>query len=275
MAGRDDLKLDGLTLRTNCRPPAAVVHSFMPSDDRLSMPALLRRAEGLLPNYEHAIVDMPRESEFKGVCPSEMFFVYAAIQPFAPRQILESGRCRGESTLTLARCFPDTRIVSIEYDSASTHAPIAEAKLRPFANVDLLYGDSRDLLPTRLQPGDVVLLDGPKEFRALKLALRLLRTGKPCAVFIHDFTANAPARKFVEHHWPGAFFSDDPVFIARFREMDARLDPTHDPTLYGTFLCLPPGLPALYPVLLFQIIMARAAAIVREKLTRLRQLLKL
>ena len=249
----------------------------MPSDNRpeLSMAAVLQRAPTLLSNYEHAIADMPRETEFKGVCPSEMFFVYAAIHPCTPRQILESGRCRGESTLTLARCFPDTRIISVEFDSKSVHAPIAEAKLRPFPNVELLYGDSRDILPKHLQAGDVVLLDGPKEFRALKLAARLLRTGKPCAVFIHDFTASAPARKFVERHWPGAFFSDDPAFIARYREMDARLDPTHDPNLYGTFLCLPQGLPAPYPILLFQIVMARAAAIAREKLTRLLKFQKL
>jgi predicted O-methyltransferase YrrM len=240
----------------------------------LNIPALLERADDLLRGYERAMTGMPRETEFKGVCASEMFFVYAAIQPYAPRQILESGRCRGESTLTLARCFPDTRIVSVEYDSASTHAPIAEAKLQPYANVDLLYGDSRDILPGRLQTGDVILLDGPKEFRALKLAARLLRTGKPSAVFIHDFSANAPARKFIERSWPRAFFSDDPEFIARFREMDARLDPTHDPKIYGTFLCLPPGLPAPYPVLLFRIITARAAAIVREKLTRFWQFLR-
>jgi predicted O-methyltransferase YrrM len=248
----------------------------MPSDNgtALSISAVLQRASQLLSNYERAIAGMPRETQFKGVCPSEMFFVYAAIHPYAPQQILESGRCRGESTLTLARCFPDTRIISVEYDSTSIHAPIAEAKLRPFANVDLLYGDSRNILQKHLQAGDVVLLDGPKEFRALKLALRLLRTGKPCAVFIHDFTANAPARKFVERHWPRAFFSDEPAFSARFREMDARLDSTHDPNLYGIFLCLPPGLPAPYPILLFQIIMARAGTIVREKLARLRQFLK-
>lgn len=243
----------------------------MPSErdtTALSMPALLERADDLLPVYERAVAGMPRETEFKGVCPSEMFFVYAAIKPYAPQQILESGRCRGESTLTLARCFPQTQIISVEYDSASIHAPIAKAKLQPYANVDLLYGDSREILPGRLQTGDIILLDGPKEFRALKLAARLLHTGKPCAVFIHDFPPTAPARKFVERHWPHAFFSDDPTFIARFREMDARLDPTHDPKLFGTFLCLPPGLPAPYSVLLFRIIMARAAAIAREKLTR-------
>ena len=58
------------------------------------MPALLKRADDLRPAYERAVTGMPRETEFKGVCPSEMFFVYAAIKPFAPRQILESGRCR-------------------------------------------------------------------------------------------------------------------------------------------------------------------------------------
>jgi hypothetical protein len=113
-----------------------------------------------------------------------MFFFYATVHPLAPRQILESGRMRGGSTLILARCFPQARIVSVEFDRDSTHAAIAEEKLKPYANVELLYGDSREILPRRLQPGDAVLIDGPKDFRALKFALRLLRTGKPCAVLI-------------------------------------------------------------------------------------------
>jgi len=129
---------------------------------------------------------------------------YAAVKPFAPRQILESGRARGKSTLVLARCFPDARIVSVEYDRQSENAAAAEAKLKLCSNVELLYGDSREILPGRLQPGDAVLIDGPKDFRALKLALDLMRTERPCAAFVHDFLANSPQRKFVERNWPAA-----------------------------------------------------------------------
>ncbi len=157
---------------------------------------------------------------------------------------------RGGSTLMLARCFPQARIVSVEFDRDPTHAAIAEAKLKPYANVELLYGDSREILPGRLQTGDAVLIDGPKDFRALKFALRLLRTGKPCAVLIHDFHQGQPARKFVERHWPGAFFSDDPAFAVHLRELNLRIgrDPNSKHRV-APFVCLPAGLPAPYSML--------------------------
>jgi hypothetical protein len=136
--------------------------------------------------------------------------------------------------------------------------------------VDLLFGDSREILPKQLQSGDAVLIDGPKGFRALKLAAHLLRTGKPCVVLIHDFYAREPARKFVERSWPGAFFSDDPALASYFRELNARIgrDPDSKHSV-SPFVCLPAGLPAPYWQLLWKIIWARAAAIVIEKSGRL------
>lgn len=183
-----------------------------------------------------------------------MFLFYAAVKPFAPKQILESGRARGKSTLILARCFPESRIVSVEYERESDNAPAAEAKLKHESNVELLYGDSRALLPERLQSGDAVLIDGPKDFRAVKLAIDLLRTGKPCAVFVHDFPPNSPQRKFIERNFPNAFFGDDPLFRG-FQELDVERDPRQSgveaavsaggPRRYGIFVCLPSPLPPL------------------------------
>jgi len=199
-----------------------------------------------LPRYREIIATIPPEAGFGGIWESEMFLFYAAMKPFAPKQILESGRARGKSTLILARCFPNARIVSVEFDRQSENAGAAEAKLKSCKNLELLYGNWREILPERLQAGDAVLIDGPKDFRALKLALDLLRTGKPCAVFIHDFPPNSPQRKFVERNWPGAFFGDDPLF-ERFQRLDAERDPR--PNLqrrYGIFVCLPPRLPTPY-----------------------------
>src|SRR6266446_6661036 len=211
-----------------------------------SAASIAGRADRLLPDFRHAIETVPRESGFKGIGPRGIFFFYAAVRPFCPKQILESGRMRGESTLMLARCFPQARIVSVEYDLDPTHAAIAEAKLRPYSNVELLYGDSREILPQRLQTGDAVLIDGPKEFRALKLALDLLRTEKPCAVFIHDFPPNSPWRKFVERNWPDAFFGDDPLF-QRFQSLDDERDSRPNPQRrYGIFACLPPPVSLSY-----------------------------
>jgi len=232
----------------------------------LSITAVLERADNLLPEYRGAIADIPPESGFGGIWESEMFLFYAAVRPHAPRQILESGRARGKSTLILARCFPQARIVSVELDPHSPNAAAAEAKLKHYPNVELLYGDSRKLLTQRLQHGDAVLIDGPKEFRALKLALRLLRTGKPCAVFLHDFPANAPARKFVESHWLEAFFGDDPLF-QRFRSLDDERDPRDDRRrrCYGILACLPPDLPAPYWQLCVRLFLTRIFSALRSR----------
>jgi predicted O-methyltransferase YrrM len=219
-------------------------HRALPA---LSKAAVLERAHGLLPKFREAIADIPPEAGFGGIWESELLLFYAAAQPFAPKQILESGRARGKSTLVLARCFPQARIVSVELDSASPNAAAAEAKLAPHQNVELVYGDSRQILPERLQRGDAVLIDGPKDFRALELALGLLRTGKPSLIFVHDFPPRTPWRRFVERHWPGAFFGDDPMFEP-FRTLDDERDPRRDQRrrAYGVFVCLPPELPAPY-----------------------------
>jgi len=212
------------------------------------------RAERLLPEYQQIIANIPPEAGFGGIWESEMFLFYAAVKSFAPKQILESGRARGKSTLILARSFPDARIVSVEYERESENAPAAETKLKNEANIELLYGDSREILPQQLQSGDAVLIDGPKDFRALKLAIDLLRTGKPCAVFVHDFPPNSPQRKFVERNFPDAFFGDDLLF-RRFQSLDVERDPrargleaavsAASPRRYGVFVCLSPPLPTL------------------------------
>jgi predicted O-methyltransferase YrrM len=223
--------------------------------DLLRKSAVAERADALLPEYREIIGNIPPEAGFGGIWESEMLLFYAAIKPFASKQILESGRARGKSTLILARCFSDARIISVEFDRQSENAAAAEAKLKNEQNVELLYGDSRGILPQRLQNGDAVLIDGPKDFRALKLALDLMRTGKPCAVFVHDFPPNSPQRKFVERNWPNAFFGDDPLF-QRFQSLDNERDPRPNPQRrYGTFVCLPAPLPALYFLLRFRLML--------------------
>ena len=224
------------------------------SEMLLSKSAVAERADALLPEYRNIIASISPEAGFGGIWESEMLLFYAAIKPFVPKQILESGRARGKSTLILARCFPEARIISVEYDRQSENAAAAEAKLKNESNVDLLYGDSREILPNRLEPGDAILIDGPKDFRALKLAVDLLHTGKPCAVFVHDFPPNSPQRKFVERNWPDAFSGDDPLF-QRFQSLDVERDPRPNPQRrYGIFVCLPPQLPAPYWKLWFRLL---------------------
>src|SRR5436853_139425 len=128
----------------------------MPEQILLTKTAVAERADALLAKYREMIGSIPPEAGFGGIWESEMFLFYAAVQPFRPHQILESGRARGKSTLILARCFPEAGIVSIELERDSDNANAAEAKLKPYQNVELVYGDSRIILPGRLQPGDAV-----------------------------------------------------------------------------------------------------------------------
>ena len=187
-----------------------------------------------------------------------MFLFYAAVQLLSPKRILESGRARGKSTMILARCFPELPIISVEFERDSENAAAAEQKLKQFPNIELLYGDSREVLPQHLQPGDAVLIDGPKEFRALELTLDLLRTGKPSIVFVHDFPPGSLWRKFVERHWPDVFFGDDPAFDP-FRELDQERDPRTPGSRrgYGIFAVFPKQLPGSAARLQFALFLTR------------------
>ena len=232
------------------------------SDLPAGIDALLANADRFLPDFRTAIDAMPRHERGPGIFISEMFFFYCVVRPMNPPRILESGRDLGGSTLLLANCFPRTRILSVEFEAASPRATIAMNKLALYKNVECLFGDSRDILPKLLEPGDPILIDGPKEFRALKLALNLLRTRRPSAVFMHDFGAGTPWRQFLDRHWPGAFFSDHPEFLRRFGSLD-NIGAAPRPT---TFACLPASLPASYHTLLSKIVLARTKSLAPDKI---------
>jgi hypothetical protein len=201
--------------------------------------SLLDEAEILLPRYLGATEGLVHEK--KGIRRSELFFFYALVAPGNPARIVESGRARAQSTLVLARLFPKASIVSLESDPASPDVKIAAERLRECSNVECRFGDSLLLLPNLVQAGDVVLIDGPKDFRALKLAFRLLAGGKPAAVFVHDLWQGSPARKFVDRYLPTALLSDDRQWVERYATLDSRkrLPPSESssrPWAYGATL---------------------------------------
>lgn len=229
--------------------------------------AVLARAAQAEQDFAEQIKGVPYEE--KGVFFSEMLFVLAAAGRGYKGLVLESGRARGQSTFVLGTVFPQAKIVSIEFDSHSPDVPIAAERLKPFDNVELLFGDSRKLLFDRLEPGAVVVIDGPKGFRALRLSLQLLRTGKVKVVFIHDVYKGIPTRAFLDRYVPSTIYSDQTDFVERFKHLDAccwdgfgkdAVMEWHPPTLndsdprsYGpTFACLPYDPAVSYTRLLWQ-----------------------
>jgi predicted O-methyltransferase YrrM len=180
---------------------------------------LLDEAEALLPRYVALTSELPHAR--KGIRRSELLFFYALAARHQPTRIIESGRARAQSTLTLSRLFPHASIVSVEVDPNSADVAMAAERLRGCANVDCQFGDSIRVLPELVAPGDIVLIDGPKGFRALKLALRLLRTGHVSAVFVHDLWLGSTTRRFVDRTLPSALLSDEPRWVERYATVDS------------------------------------------------------
>jgi hypothetical protein len=249
--------------------------------------AVLARADQVLDHFQSLIQNVPYED--KGVFFSEMLFVLAAVGPGFTGQVMESGRARGQSTFILGGIFPQSKIISIEFDRDSPDAPVAEDRLKDFPHVELLYGDSRRLLFERLEPGAVVIIDGPKGFRAIRLALQLLRTGKVHMVFIHDTYKGLATRRFLERHVPGTLFSDHEPFVERFKHLDKscwdgfnagsplewRPAPgrsSRKPSYGPTFACIPHDPACAYGPLLWRLhlanVMARAGRSANKKLGR-------
>lgn len=168
------------------------------------------QAAATLAEFQALMAGIPYER--KGILFSEMFFFWLCARDVKPRRILESGRARGQSTLILSHCFPDAEIVSVEYDRNSPDVAVAAERLQGRGNVRQLFGDATRLLPEMAQDGDVALIDGPKGYRGLRLALNLLASGRLPLVFVHDTARGAPERDFLDRRMPEAAYSDRPDF---------------------------------------------------------------
>jgi len=231
------------------------------------MPALNREhvlevAESLRKRFEK--IGAGTDYESKGVFFSEALFIGACCHDRQPKRFIESGRARGQSTVLLAKSFPERPIISVEFDSDSPDCAVAARRLSPHLNVELSFGDSMKLLPELVQPGDAVVIDGPKHFHALRLALRLLQMKRAELIFIHDLHRGTPERRFMEREFPAVLYSDDSEFVRRYSYLDdvcwrtgypnvgvserARLFGANGEFSYGpTFACLPTAALPLRP----------------------------
>lgn len=168
--------------------------------------------------FANLVADIPYER--KGIPNSEMFFLWLCAKSATPRRILESGRARGQSTLMLARCFPDAEVISVEHDSSSPDVAVAAERLKGESNVRLLFGEGTRMLPRLAEQGDVALIDGPKGFRGIRLALSLLASGKLPLVFIHDLGPATSERRFFDGKLSSVRYSDEPEIVRVSHTLD-------------------------------------------------------
>ena len=164
--------------------------------------------------------------EERGILHSEMLAVCAVCTEMGVDTVIESGRARGQSTLTLARYFEGSGVgvSSIEL-MRDKDAAYAEQRLAGMPGLELLYGDSLELIPRLIEgmPGKrmAVLLDGPKGAVAIDLAKRLFRDhAGVVAIFIHDMRAGTPQRPALEEAHGRVFFTDDDAFVSSYGDLD-------------------------------------------------------
>jgi hypothetical protein len=172
--------------------------------------------------YDFSVAVNKINYERKGILYSEMFFLYISSLKIQPKRIIESGRARGQSTLILSTIFPKCEIISIEHDQNSEDVKIAAQRLKNQKNIKLLFGDATKLLPEILENGtsDIVLIDGPKEYKAIRLALDILKFKNVKKVFIHDMLHGSPERNFLEKNIQSISCSDQPVIAKHTHKLD-------------------------------------------------------
>jgi hypothetical protein len=164
--------------------------------------------------------------EERGILHSEMLAVCGLCRELGVERIIESGRCRGQSTLVLSRFFEGSpvRIDSIDF-ARDENAAFAEERLRPYAATTLHYGNSQRLIPQLLaespQKPTAILLDGPKGFEALELARRCFAEHPNIvAVFIHDMRRGTPQRDQSPALPFRTFYTDESGYLDEFASID-------------------------------------------------------
>ena len=171
--------------------------------------------------FDSLIKNIPYEN--KGILYSEMFFLYLNSINLEPLRIIESGTARGQSTLILSKLFPEAKIISIEYDKQSKDVLIASERLSKQKNVTLKYGDSNYIFPKIFQNGstDIAIIDGPKGYKAVRLAIKTLKYKNVKFIFVHDTSFDTKERIFLEKHLTFAIYSDHPKLATITHKLDA------------------------------------------------------
>jgi len=140
---------------------------------------------------------------------------------------VESGRYRGYSTQILAEYLSEsgTSVTSIDLERGTEADKAARNRLSGYDNLDLRYGDSRDILSDEIEGSAAVLIDGPKGDVAIELALDCLKREETALVAVHDLSMDRFYRDISELLFTRTFFSDNDDFVAAFRHLD---DPCWD-----------------------------------------------
>jgi len=171
------------------------------------------------------------EYEKRGILHTEMLGACGSFDLLDCDLVIESGRCRGQSTSILADYFAGrkVRIISVEL-TRDENAEFAEKRLAGRTNVELRYGDSLQLLPAiiaeNLNARIGLLIDGPKSYTAIKLIERLVNAfGNIQVACLHDTRRGSDARTMLSGTMFRAAFTDEIEYVDAYHELDEACKP--------------------------------------------------
>lgn len=157
--------------------------------------------------------------EIKGIFHSELLMICTLLGELGAEKLIESGRARGQSTEILGRyCLRN----GIEFDSieiSEKDKEFAEEKCKGL-RVNLLYGDSFELMPKLVKGRTLILIDGPKSAGMWKLFQQMKGIEGVLGVAMHDCHWESSNRKNLERECKPYLSSDDLNFVTLFQHLD-------------------------------------------------------
>jgi hypothetical protein len=176
----------------------------------------------------------------KGIFFTEALAFIAMCKAHGVNTIIESGVRNGDSTEMWLKFFgEDIRVISVDLMQHKDDVDAAINRLSHYENLEFKAGDGEIVVPeiVRTLPEDAVvgmLLDGPKEFGAMRIAERCFRiSDKVKFISIHDMGNGAlavstkPTTKAsidLLRKWDNLLFdTDNEVFREKFASVDAEL----------------------------------------------------
>ncbi|MHA1492237.1 MAG: hypothetical protein ACTSRI_21620 [Promethearchaeota archaeon] len=173
-----------------------------------------------LPSFRNIIKGIEFKKE--GIFNSEMLLIISIVKYFGIEMIIESGRANGQSTKIISETFKNQKhkIYSIEYNKYCHHIKTSFERLRSYKNLRLMFGDSFKEIPKLITKECCILIDGPKDIDAIKLAIESLNNPLVKAVFIHDMDKDSPFRECAEKVFQNSFFTDTMDYVEKFKSLD-------------------------------------------------------
>lgn len=153
-----------------------------------------------LKKYESLIWKLRKEPRWINYY--DWFNLVNDIEKKQPEIIIESWRARWYSTEILATCFPNIKIISIDFEK-NKDTKISEEKLSKYNNIEIVYWDSRKIIDNYLTNNkSYIFIDWPKWHEAILLTSKIFNNENVLSIALDDFPVESFYTNIIENiYW--------------------------------------------------------------------------